>query len=414
MVAQVRVTDDSKYLPPNFDGADPVLLVNNLIEILSNAKVLGKSTAVIEKAVKSKLIYSGFTVGDRFFLKPEISKYLSATDANASLRYFRAQSYRLIDRADFPEPTPYYTPGCGQGSGSGHSQRRIANPNQLVDDFGSLSTIESIWLKSTISLKTVQASENGKNYKGTSGSCENRVLVVSPQIHYGIGFNSAQPFRLIEVSEKVFSLTTYGYEDFIGPGIAAFLPNSSLYSFGRPESTVDPNIVFVVKLVPPYVKTETVSMFDSIENRPNVAIRKTLIVEIVGIWQYDRNTGQILSKDAGQRVDLKSYKLPASQTIQAVRTTRAVGTTQALAIFIKPKAAYTPKAKRLNIHGTVILKITFLASGEIGAIVPVEGLPYGLTEQAIAAAKGIRFKPAKRNGVPYSVTRRVEFPFFIY
>lgn len=404
LVAQVRIADDAKYLPPNFDGADPVLLVNNLIDTLSATKVLGKSNSVIENAVRNKLIYGGATVDDKFFLKPKISKSLSATDANASLNVFRAQAYRLIDKADFPEPIPYYTPSCGSGSGNGGSGVSVTNPNQLVDDFGSLSTIESIWLKSTISLKTVWANENGKNYNGTSGStCQNTVFVVSPQIHYEIGFNRSQPFRLIEVSEKAFSLKTYGYEDFIGPGIAAFLPNSSLYSFGRPESTVDPDIVFVVKLVPPYVKTETVSMFDSIEKRPNVAIRKSLVVDLVGIWRYDRITGQILSKDAGQPVDLKSYKLEAPN--------RPYGITQPFKIISKPRPAYTSEAKALNIQGTVVLRVTFLASGQIGQISSVKGLPNGLTDQAIAAARRIQFEPAKINGVATTVTKIISFTF---
>ena len=50
----------------------------------------------------------------------------------------------------------------------------------------------------------------------------------------------------------------------------------------------------------------------------------------------------------------------------------------------------------------------------IGAISIVNGLPNGLTEQAIAAARGIRFEPAMKNGVPYTIVRNVEFSFTMY
>ena len=66
------------------------------------------------------------------------------------------------------------------------------------------------------------------------------------------------------------------------------------------------------------------------------------------------------------------------------------------------------------VNGTVQLKVTFLYSGEIGDIVPIKELPEGLTEQAINAAKGIRFQPKRVNGVPQSVTKIIEYSFSIY
>jgi outer membrane biosynthesis protein TonB len=37
-----------------------------------------------------------------------------------------------------------------------------------------------------------------------------------------------------------------------------------------------------------------------------------------------------------------------------------------------------------------------------------------LTEQAIAAARQIRFEPAKKNGVPQTVTNQVQYQFTLY
>jgi hypothetical protein len=60
------------------------------------------------------------------------------------------------------------------------------------------------------------------------------------------------------------------------------------------------------------------------------------------------------------------------------------------------------------------LRVTFLASGQIGGIASVNGQPYGLTEQAIAAARQLKFEPAKRNGVPQTVIKQVQYSFTLY
>lgn len=90
------------------------------------------------------------------------------------------------------------------------------------------------------------------------------------------------------------------------------------------------------------------------------------------------------------------------------------GVTQAMKILSKPKPSYTDSARQNQVQGTVILRVTFLASGAIGSISPVKGLPNGLTEQAIAAARSIRFEPAKRGGIGQTVTKQVEYTFSIY
>ncbi len=91
-----------------------------------------------------------------------------------------------------------------------------------------------------------------------------------------------------------------------------------------------------------------------------------------------------------------------------------VGVTSPVKILAKQQAKYTDPARQNNVQGTVTLRVTFTANGTIGSIAPVSGLPYGLTEQAIAAARQIRFEPAKKNGVPYTTSKTVSFTFTIY
>jgi len=88
--------------------------------------------------------------------------------------------------------------------------------------------------------------------------------------------------------------------------------------------------------------------------------------------------------------------------------------TKPLKILSKPRAAYTDAAKANAISGTVILRITFLSTGQIGGISPIKGLSYGLTEQAISAARQIKFEPAESNGIPVTVVKAVDFTFVQY
>ncbi|MCY7347330.1 MAG: energy transducer TonB [Pyrinomonadaceae bacterium] len=90
------------------------------------------------------------------------------------------------------------------------------------------------------------------------------------------------------------------------------------------------------------------------------------------------------------------------------------GPTEAIKIFSKPQPKYTDAARTNNVTGTVTLRVTFTANGQIGSIAPVSGLPYGLTEQAISAARLIKFEPPKRNGVPYAVSKTIAYTFSIF
>ncbi len=85
-----------------------------------------------------------------------------------------------------------------------------------------------------------------------------------------------------------------------------------------------------------------------------------------------------------------------------------------LNILYKPRPLYTAQARANNTQGTVTLRVTFLSNGEIGGVSPISVLSDGLTEQAIAAAKQIKFEPQLVNGRPQTVVKSVQFSFTIY
>ncbi len=83
-------------------------------------------------------------------------------------------------------------------------------------------------------------------------------------------------------------------------------------------------------------------------------------------------------------------------------------------VLEKPEPTYTEAARKNQITGTVTLRAVFSASGTVTNIHAVSGLPDGLTERAIAAAKSIRFVPATKDGHPVSMWMELQYNFNLY
>ena len=88
--------------------------------------------------------------------------------------------------------------------------------------------------------------------------------------------------------------------------------------------------------------------------------------------------------------------------------------TQKARILSKPEPQYTEEARKNQVQGTVILKAVFSSSGQVTNIRTVSGLPSGLTEKAIAAARQIRFTPAQKDGRAVSMYFQLEYNFNLY
>jgi TonB family protein len=107
-------------------------------------------------------------------------------------------------------------------------------------------------------------------------------------------------------------------------------------------------------------------------------------------------------------LDMRQAELDAAQPIYPM--------TQQLRPIItyKEKAMYTVEAHDKKIQGTVVLSVVFTRQGKLIVVNVVRGLPYGLTEMAIEAARMMRFKPAMDDDRPVSVKGNVEFNFTRY
>jgi TonB family protein len=77
----------------------------------------------------------------------------------------------------------------------------------------------------------------------------------------------------------------------------------------------------------------------------------------------------------------------------------------------REKVTYTDAARGNGVNGTIILSVIFAADGRVIIEKVIQELPYGMTENAIIAARKIRFKPATKDGKPVNVRIKLEFTF---
>ncbi|MFN2497960.1 MAG: TonB family protein [Pyrinomonadaceae bacterium] len=83
-------------------------------------------------------------------------------------------------------------------------------------------------------------------------------------------------------------------------------------------------------------------------------------------------------------------------------------------VLEKPEPVYTEPARQSGVTGTVVLRAVFAADGTIRHILVLNGLPNGLTEQALNAARRIKFVPATIDGRPVSIFIQLEYGFNLY
>ncbi len=88
--------------------------------------------------------------------------------------------------------------------------------------------------------------------------------------------------------------------------------------------------------------------------------------------------------------------------------------TKRAVLLSRPEAGYTAEARQNESQGTVRIRAVLSSSGEVTNIQVLDGLPFGLTEQAIAAARQIKFTPALKDGRAVSQYVTIEYVFNLY
>ena len=102
----------------------------------------------------------------------------------------------------------------------------------------------------------------------------------------------------------------------------------------------------------------------------------------------------------------------APSTANTIFSSREV--TQKARVLSKPEPSYTAEARKVGLQGTVVIRAVFSSDGEVKNLYVIQGLPFGLTTNAIAAARRIKFNPAIKDGHAVSTYIQFEYHFNLY
>jgi UDP-N-acetylenolpyruvoylglucosamine reductase len=72
---------------------------------------------------------------------------------------------------------------------------------------------------------------------------------------------------------------------------------------------------------------------------------------------------------------------------------------------------FTTEALAHHVRGRVVLSAVLCGTGKMTDIKVIEGLPFGMTERVIEAARQIKFEPAEKGGRRVSEVVRLEYNF---
>lgn len=118
------------------------------------------------------------------------------------------------------------------------------------------------------------------------------------------------------------------------------------------------------------------------------------------------------SGNAGNYGRVGSAGIPAAPVATATaRQAEVAPQSTAVEVLSKPPVRYTPEAKQLKVQGNVILRVTFMADGQVVVQGVVSGLGHGLDQEAMHEAQLIKFRPATRDGRAVNTTTDIIITF---
>jgi TonB family protein len=121
-------------------------------------------------------------------------------------------------------------------------------------------------------------------------------------------------------------------------------------------------------------------------------------------------TGSATNGFGNAKVGAVGMPTAVATAVPQMAAPAAPSTTQAEVSIPKPE--YTPEAKQLKIQGSVVLRVTFYASGQIQVLGVLRGLGHGLDEEARRAVQqGKVIRPATVNGKPMDSTTNITITF---
>jgi len=121
--------------------------------------------------------------------------------------------------------------------------------------------------------------------------------------------------------------------------------------------------------------------------------------------------GSTGTSTTGSYGKVASAGIPTATTVAAMPKAVAEPVATTLEVLSKPPVQYTSEARQLRVQGDVVLRVTFLATGQVVVQGVIHGLGHGLDEEARRVASQIRFRPATRDGRPVDLTTNIVITF---
>lgn len=293
----IKISTATETLPKDFTQHDIVKLFENLRRATANFSGSQKTDAQMSSLLKNKKILGDLTADNLFAFQISSSGSRYGTDAKNRNLTYQGKLYPLNDGA-FIEPLADTDGGCGVGTGAGYPT--VDSRDDLITRAAPKNSLDEFWRNNYFQVDSFMPIYNRKLYKGKLDKneehpdCSFIYFVPSPQAFYQLVFNRRQPYQLVEVEDYVFDLEEYDYHRKNKIGVVAWQSDVQ-------TRVQEINEIFVVKLVPPFVSSKTIEKYDAVEKRNFRAIVNQLVVDIVGIWAIDAETGNVLSKEIGQK-----------------------------------------------------------------------------------------------------------------
>lgn len=117
-------------------------------------------------------------------------------------------------------------------------------------------------------------------------------------------------------------------------------------------------------------------------------------------WEWITGVRQVCYSVSGRDAGVQFWRLAV--TIPPERQPRVLRN-------VSPR--YTVQAMRAKLQGTVLVEAIVLPNGSVGDVTVIRSLDSGLDEEAIRAARQMRFEPGTRLGEPAAIPVSIEFEF---
>jgi TonB family protein len=129
---------------------------------------------------------------------------------------------------------------------------------------------------------------------------------------------------------------------------------------------------------------------------------------------YLRVGGAVSPFERSQLEAFRGQALMFAEAEEALAALLGAEVDRRAVITRKPEPGFPEEARRANVRGVVRLRAVLAADGSVRHVFVLKGLPHGLSEECVAAARRMTFKPAVKNGQPVSQFVLLEYNFNTY